>query len=233
MSSHKPKFTKEIYYPESDGKPMAETEFHINVIVDLKFALRNYYRKQKDVYVSGCIMMYYVEGDPAKSISPDVFVVKGVSKEKRRTYKIWDEGQAPDVVIEITSRKTKKEDFTTKMELYAQLGVKEYYIFNPEYPKRQPPLHAYRLAGDRYVEVLVTNNRIMSRELGLELVNTGETLRLYDPKAKEFLETDAEVYEARLNAERIAKAEAQARHSAEAEIVRLREELAKLKTKIK
>ncbi len=243
MSTVEKALRKYIYYPESDGKPMAETDFHINVIVDLKFALRNYYRKQKDVYVSGCIMMYYVEGDPTKSVSPDVFVVKGVAKEPRRTYKIWDEGHAPNVVIEISSRKTKSEDFKSKMELYAQLGVKEYYIFNPEYPKRSKAFRAYRLAADQYVEVLVMNGRVLSKELGLELVDTGETLRLYDPQRKQFLPTEAEEVEARQQAEtaqrKTEKAlrqeqkarlqEAEARKKAEAELARLREKLRKRK----
>lgn len=218
MSTPKKKYADDIEYPESDGKPMAETDAHMDLIVDLKFALRNFFHKKKDVYVSGCLMMYYVEGDPTKSVSPDVFVVKGVPKGQRRTYKIWQEGEAPLIVIEVSSRKTKREDFTSKMELYAELGVKEYYIFNPDYPKRRKPFNAYRLAGNQYVEVLVTGGRVKSEVLGLELVDTGETLRLYNPKTRQFLATEFEESAARLNAE-------EALVEAQAEIARLREEV--------
>ena len=56
---------------------------------------------------------------------------------------------------------------------------------------------------------MVTGQRVLSHELGLELVQTGETLRLGDPRTGEFLLTPAESY-AR------AAAEANARQAAEA-----------------
>ena len=77
--------------------------------------LQEYYRDQR-VYVSGDLLVYYAEGDPSKYVVPDAFVVKGVSPNRRRTYKIWLEGQGPDVVIETTSRKTRRKDTTTKPE---------------------------------------------------------------------------------------------------------------------
>ena len=67
--------------------------------------LQNYYQGQK-VYVSGDLLVYYEQGNPRKFVVPDAFVVKGVSPKRRRTYKTWVEGKAPDVVIETTSRKT-------------------------------------------------------------------------------------------------------------------------------
>lgn len=48
-------------------------------------------------------MFYYEEGDTSSVTSPDVFVVKGIDKHDRRTYKLWEEGVAPCVVFEITS----------------------------------------------------------------------------------------------------------------------------------
>jgi hypothetical protein len=78
-----------------------------------------------------------------------------------------------------------------KKDLYAWLGVKEYFIFDPEY-KLKPPLRAYRLRGQELVEEMVVGNRVTSEELGLELVNNGKTLRLYNPQTGEFLRTPAE-----------------------------------------
>jgi Uma2 family endonuclease len=189
MSSFKqivPDYDEPIEYPESDGKPLGKTDRHRQLIFDLIHALTAFYLKVKDVYISGDLMMYYEEGNPEKVISPDVFVVKGVEKGERRTYQTWVEGKMPDVVIEVSSRKTKREDFTTKMELYARLGVKEYYIFNPEYPKRRPAFNTYRLSGKQFVDVLITGGRVKSKILELELVDTGKILRLFNPQTQEF-----------------------------------------------
>lgn len=229
MSRLKEVFASRDDYPESDGKPMGETDSHIALIIDLKFALTNFFAKKKDVYVSGNIMMYYVEGDPNKVVSPDVLVVRGVRKGKRRTYKVWEEGRAPDVVIEVSSRKTWKEDFNKKMNLYAELGVKEYYIFDPEYTRARKPFSAYRLNGNRYVELLVSGGKVKSEALGLEIVDTGETLRLFNPKTKKFLLTEEEAAQALFVAEREIRAEVKARMKAEAELARLRQELERLK----
>lgn len=68
---------REVYYPESDGRPLAESDFHFEVIIDLIHALRTHYAGQPDVYVTGNLLLYYVEGDPRKSISPDVLVTWG------------------------------------------------------------------------------------------------------------------------------------------------------------
>ena len=88
-----------VIYPESDGKPMAETEYHRDIMIDFIQMLKRYFRNVNDVHVSGNLLMYYEEGNPRKSVSPDVFVAFGVSKKRRRTYKIWEEGHAPDLCV--------------------------------------------------------------------------------------------------------------------------------------
>lgn len=218
----------QLVYPESDGKPMAETDLHCQVIIDLREALKSFFAHQPDVYVSGNLFIYYEEDNPRKNVAPDVFVVRGVGKrhgeQMRRVYKLWEEGAAPCAVIEVTSSGTKNEDLQRKKALYAQLGVKEYFIFDPEYRYLKPPLRAYRLSGNQYVELAITTRRVYSEELGLELVNTGETLRLYDPAKGKFLPTPEESL--------VAQHEAELRAArAETELEKLRAELAHLKRK--
>ena len=76
-----------IFYPESDGQPLAETELHMDLLVESKEALKHYFRDDPAIYVGGSIFLYYVEGRADLSVSPDCFVAFGVHKGKRRTYK--------------------------------------------------------------------------------------------------------------------------------------------------
>lgn len=231
MSLSKQNLASTLDYPESDGQPMGETELHIQLIMDLRAALSNFFRDQADVYVGSNLLLYYVEGQPKKFVVPDVFVARGVSKAVRRIYKLWEEGCPPNVVIEVSSRGTWGEDLQRKWRLYAQLGVKEYYIFDPEYDYLPPPtpLLAYRLGEGEYVPLEVTAGRVWSEELGLELVDTGETLRWCDPQTGQFLLTTAEEHTARRRAEADLRTEVAARQRAEAEAARLRQELARLR----
>lgn len=199
----------EIHYPESDGKPMAETDVHREQMNYLIETLKVHFQSRTDVYVSGNIMFYYEEGNPRKVFSPDVLVCFGVSGEDRRTYKLWEEKQFPQVVFEISSRGTWGDDLNRKWFLFQQFGVKEYYIFDPEYDYLPEPLIAYRLKRGELKQVPIKNSRIFSEEIGLEIVDTGKGLRLYNPETKQFMRTLSE---------------------SENEIARLREELQKLKS---
>jgi hypothetical protein len=91
----------------------------------------------------------------------------------------------------ISSRKTRKDDLGEKKDLYAWLGVREYFVFDPE-DKLRPPLRAFRLRGEELVEAVVLKNRVVSHELGLELVNTEQTLRRWHPPTGKYLRTPAE-----------------------------------------
>lgn len=91
----------DVVYPETDGEPMAETDTHRDLMAEaLIYPLKEYFRDQPDVYVSGNLLLYYEEGNPRASVAPDVFVVFGIPKGKRRIYKLWEEEKAPDVVVE-------------------------------------------------------------------------------------------------------------------------------------
>lgn len=209
---------EEIFYPESDGKPIAETDKHRDLMVELIESLKKFYAEDSETYVTGDLFLYYLEGVPQECVAPDVMVCFGVPKKERRIYKLWEEKAAPSVVIELASHSTFKNDREGKRELYESLGVKEYFIYNPEYPKILPPLLAYRLVNGEYKKIRLENNRVFSEVLGLELVDTGSTLRLFHPQTEKFLPSLAELSIAQERAER-----------AEAEIEKLKAELAKLK----
>ena len=67
-------------------------------------------------------------------------MVKGVGKHKRRVYKLWEEQVVPCTIFEITSKQTGSADLTTKYQLYGQLGIKEYFLFDPLGEYLQPNL---------------------------------------------------------------------------------------------
>ena len=115
-----------VEYPDSDGKPMGETDLHRDWMVRILEIMRYRYRGQR-VYVASDLIVYYEDGDPTKSVVPDDFVVKECDPGRRRTFKIWEEGKAPDVVFEVTSRGSRREDATWKPQIYARLGILEYF----------------------------------------------------------------------------------------------------------
>ena len=221
---------REIYYPESDGNPMAESDVHRDVMFDLIHALETRYSGVPDVYVSGNLLLYYVEGNPRKSISPDVFLVWGVPKGHRKTYLLWKEGKAPDFVIEVTSDTTSHEDLNRKKDRYEDMGVEEYVLFDPLDDYLDPRLQGYRLKGGRYQPVpLERDGSLRSRTTGLVLRPEGTNLRLIDAATGERLLGHREETKARLAAEDRAFEEVAARRAVEERNRALEEEVARLR----
>ena len=130
--------------------------------------------------------MYYEEGNPRKSVAPDVFVVFGVGKKPRRTYLTWEEGSTPDFVLEVASPSTYQHDFGPKKQLYTSvLAVTEYYIYDP-YRDITPSFIGYRLVDGEYQEIAIVEGRFLSTVLGLELGEHEGILRLYDPATQQW-----------------------------------------------
>jgi Uma2 family endonuclease len=211
-----------IEYPETDGKPMAETDFQRKPLTYCVEALDVHFADNPQIYVSGNIVMYYHEGYPNKYYAPDVFVVRNVPKHDRRTYKIWEEGKAPDLVIEILSKGTWKKDVGEKKQVYAQLGVREYFLYDPLGECMDRPLAGYWLDKDGEYKPIQLDElpkggvSIDSMVLGLELRAKDGRLRLYNPVTQEYLDNLQEA-DARAKAEaKRAKAEAKARLEADA-----------------
>ena len=221
---------KEVEYPSSDGKPMAETDVHRDEMVYVIEGLRSHFRDVPDVYVSGNILLYYVKGNPRSSVSPDGLVAKGLShaKERRDVYKVWEEGRPPSWVIEVTSRSTRLEDLDRKKSLYQRLGIEEYFLYDPRSEYLDPPLQGYRLSGGRYQPIspepdgsLVSQvlDMVLSwDESGLQLVDaqTGEALLSYSEQ-REARELEAAARQAAEAARQVAEAACQAAEGRAAE----------------
>jgi Uma2 family endonuclease len=221
--------SKEFIYPTSDGQPMAEGDWHLNVMIYLILGLGLHFRNQPDVYVAGNNFLYYKEGDPTKRISPDVYVVFGVGNQVRDCYKVWEEdGKRPTVVFEITSPKTQGEDTRRKRRIYERgLQVPEYFLFDSKGDYLHPRLQGYRLVEGQYVTLKGEGNRLHSDLLNMDLIPEGAMLRLYDPVRGRYLLTLLEEHE-RAEQARARVQEHQARLQAEARAERLAARLREL-----
>jgi len=206
-----------IHYPETDGKPMAESDFQRAVITYAVDGLSAHFQGRADVYVSGNLLVYYEAGNPRAAVAPDVFVVFGVPGHRRRTYRVWEEGKAPAFVLEVTSQSTRQEDQGGKRSLYAGLGVTEYWQYDPTGDYLRPRLQGFELIGGAY-EALPSSRlpggvlRLASRVLGLELrLDAAGGLRFYDAASGRALASFQEEVEARQAAEARVEVEAAAR----------------------
>ena len=176
-----------LVYPESDGEPMAESGRHVRTLLDMIDAIDLHFREVPDVHVGGNMFLYYEEGNPRKVISPDVFMVRGVSKKDLRTYKTWEQQPYLDFVLELASPSTYAKDFNEKKVIYEQiLRVKEYCIYDP-YGEIDPSFIGFRLVGDTYQEIAFIESRLPFETLGLELGERDGVLRLYDPVTETWL----------------------------------------------
>ena len=218
----------EIEYPSSDGKPLAENDAQHAAIRYGMGALGVYYAGRRDMYVSGDLLIYYEEGNPRVSVAPDVFVVFGVEDRMRMNYKVWEEGKGPDFVLEVASPSTWREDVGRKRGVYAGLGVKEYWLYDPMGEHLKPALQGNRLVDGEYerqplLESVDGRLGLRSGTLGLELWAEGRRMRFRDPETgldllshdEEHDRAEREAAARRATAAR-AEAEAAARRSAEA-----------------
>ena len=111
---------------------------HFYIDSNLMLIFGNYCRKNKCGVVFGDIDVHLPDG---KSVyRPDINVVCDRSIIKNFIY------GAPDLIVEILSKSTAKNDLTVKKEDYEKNGVKEYWIVNPI----DKSIQVYHLIDGRY-----------------------------------------------------------------------------------
>jgi Uma2 family endonuclease len=207
----------DIEYPESDGRPMGETDLHRDLMVRILELFRWRYRNER-VYVASDLLVYYQEGDPKKFVVPDDFVVLNCEPGQRRTFKIWEEGRVPDVVFEVTSRSSRTADQVHKPRVYARIGVQEYFLYDPTSDYLDVPLQGFRLGeGGKYNRIEAdTDGSLHCETLGLALRLVDQQLQMFDRQTGERLRTAVEAGdEARQAAERALRVSEDARQVAE------------------
>ena len=139
-------------YPSTDGEPVAETFVHLYAMLITLEVLRQYLAGQQATVLSNQFL-YYAQGYPKLRVAPDVMVIFDVAPGGRDNYKIWEEGQTPAVIFEMTSAGTQAQDQTFNKTLYAQLDVEEYWLFDPKGEWIPEKLRGYCLQGEEYVTI--------------------------------------------------------------------------------
>ena len=247
-----------IFYPEEDGEPMAVSDLHRQILMRTLQVFDEHFKQDPGAYVSGDILMYYVEGDPRKSVSPDVLVAFGLGKKRRQNYLVWVEGKVPDFALEFSSKNTYRNDLGRKMELYASLGIQDYFLCDIEGLYLPSPLMGFTLVDGLYVPIsadvdgglhspalnLDFHINDLDADLYVSALNSGfpadvAGLGIYDPVEAAWLQTPAESASTRaeIEAQRAEAAEARAEtaetraETAEAEAARLRAELERLQAR--
>jgi Uma2 family endonuclease len=233
--------TTEPFYPSADGEPVAETYDHLYALLTVLEVLRQYLTGRQAT-VLGNQFLYYAQGFPRLRVAPDVMVIFDVVPGGRDNYKIWEEGQVPSVIFEMTSASTREQDQVFKKTLYAQLGVQEYWLFDPKGEWIPEQLQGYRLHGEQYEPIqdscsqpLQLRLQIEGKLIGFYRQDTGEKLLVPDELAqalrqevvaRQQAESEAEQERQRAESERQrAESERQRAEAAEAEIEQLRAKL--------
>jgi Uma2 family endonuclease len=195
--------TSEIIYPSSDGEPLAETQQHVLAIL-VALALLRLYLQEQPAVVFADQYLYYIEGNSRARVAPDVMVVFDIEKRLYPNYKIWEGQQTPAIIFEVTSAGTKETDWNFKKTLYEQLGVTEYWLFDPYGEWIAEQLQGYRLNEDGVYKPIRDN---CSEVLQLKLQAEDYLIGFYRLDNGEKLLTPEELYSANLAANQRAEQE--------------------------
>ena len=79
----------EVFYPESDGMPLPDGEFQSPLFREIVGTLETHFNDNPSTHVNGNTFMYYEEGNPRRSVSPDCYVVFNISMESIERYNTY------------------------------------------------------------------------------------------------------------------------------------------------
>ena len=224
-----PVFAEPIEYPDSDGHCLPDNPLQSNAIVELRGNLKQHCKDMPNVVVEGDMFLYYAQGEAderrvhgrrvGKYAAPDVFVVLDHDLGERWTYKLWEEGKPPDFALEVISPSSELRNRRDQKELSGQIGIQEYFLFQPDVRRASPRLVGYTLRGGAYQELgpdpaLPGTGSVLSEVLGVSLRPEGAFLRVRDQRSgKDYLKSVESQYELEAKDAAVAKSEQRADRS--------------------
>lgn len=233
----------DIFYEQPE---IAEDAIVQEITLDrIKRLLWQRYGGRADVFIAGMVYVAYDKSNGNKRVQPDCFISFDVDAEAIRwrlpNYWLWEAGKAPDFVMEVGSPNTAQNDLGPKRDLYAEMGVKEYWLFDPaDGDIYGQPMQGLRLVDGEYQPIdtqIGEDESLTSHSALLHLdfyYHEGE-FDVLDPDTGSTIDEltiaheDLRQIHERLDLEReTSLAERQARLAAEAENASLREQLRRL-----
>ena len=128
-----------------------EQELAVQEILGLLASRFTDFGQRPDTFLSSNTILCYDPRNLNVRVAPDVYLAFGVDAQAirpRKLYLPWEVGKPPDWALEVASASTAREDTGRKREIYARIGVPEYWRFDPTTEGRY---HGERMAGERLV----------------------------------------------------------------------------------
>ena len=164
---------------ESD-EPEMESSQHYMQLMLLVICLEWLWRDQNDYFIGASLSIYYSRQQLKNRDfrGPDFFLVKQTQKRPRKSWVVWEEnGQYPNLIIELLSDSTARVDRNLKKRLYQDnFRTPEYFWFDPETLE----FMGFRLKNNQYEEIQLNNQGWRwSQELELYLGVDENQLRYF------------------------------------------------------
>ena len=187
------KSTLELALPDifyEDPEPVEDHMHQEPTISFLVFTLRTWFESRQDVFVSAGGFVFYNEANGNDRVAPDCYIALDVAPDfvfQFPNFFVWEVGKPPDFVLEVASPSTAQNDLGRKRELYARLGIPEYWRADPTGGELYgAPLTGERLVDGEYVPLPVrisADGSISSRSEALQLDFRwdGERFNIIDP----------------------------------------------------
>lgn len=174
--------SSEVFYPDSDGKPMSDNTKQFRSIVTIEQNLEWLFADNPDVFVAGDLLWYPVEGNNKLCTAPDAMVIFGRPKGDRGSYQQWNENNIPpQVVFEILSPINTPREMDRKLLFYHNYGVEEYYLYDPDRNR----LSGWCRSEDGLLDRIESMSGWVSPRLGIRF-EMSEELELYRPDGADF-----------------------------------------------
>lgn len=220
--------TPEYFLDPVHGDKVVQHPLHTHACLFLFGLLNDYFSSQKDVLVLSDVKILWGHRERRRP-GPDIMVIRGVRDRDRSlksaSFNVVREGVRPSLIIEVVSNSSpriRKTDLLDKVALYEAERIPEYLLLDLPQPatgERFRWITGYRLGPDRRYQPIMPDpeGRFLSETTGLRFGTSpdGQQVFVFEASTGERLLTSLEI---------AAKAQRQ-----EAEIARLREELARLK----
>ena len=139
---------------------MADIARLLYYLLDMFWPLVELFRESPNVFVNGNVFIYYRDGNEVKAVAPDLMVSFDVDADGIRasvSYHLWAVGKPPELVMEIGSKSTYNRDLTEKRDIYAKMGVPQYWLLDPPDGSNYGfILKGLRLVDGEYEEIPMT-----------------------------------------------------------------------------